>query len=176
MREIAAVTNFEIEASYDRSLVQMEDNIRMAQLHLQRLNPIHDMLNHRSRLLPPELQPGYHRGLPIYIPPRLDLEHELEQIVPPPRRIRRPNRLALTDAPVPPLSLPAGSSNDFAEIPVPTTPPRSPRAEVYINKKSGLRKKLLELCKQYDINNCWGMKNTSMIRKLKAIGVPTPYT
>ena len=67
----------------------MEDNIRMAQLHLQRLNPIHDMLNHRSRLLPPELQPGYHRGVPFSIPAHFDLEHELEQLVHPPRRIQQ---------------------------------------------------------------------------------------
>ena len=150
MREAAEVAHFAIDASYDRSLLKLEDNRRMAQLHLQTNNPIHNMLNDRSRLIPREVEPGYYRGGPfssssVSIPSHFDLERELEGLAFPQRRIQPPKRLALTDAPVPPLSLPAGSSNDGVDVPVPTTPPRSPRAEAGINRDSDLKKKLLKL-------------------------------
>ena len=137
------------------------------------------MLNVRSRLIPRELEPGYYRGGPfstssVSFPSHFNLERELEGLVFPRRRIQPPKRLALNDAPVPPLSLPAGSSNDFVDLPVPTTPPRSPRAEEKINTDSGLKKKLLKLCKQDDITTYWSMKNTTMMNKLKGIGI-NPY-
>ena len=189
VREALEHADFEIDASYGRSLLHLEDNRRMAQLQLQTVNPIHNMLNHRSRLLPPELQPGYHRGVPLSIPVRLDLEHELEEIMHPPRRIQPPKLLALTNAPVAPLSLPAGSSNDGVDVPVPTTQPRVPPqtqssrktggtggTEEDINKDDDLRQKLKELCKTHKIKSYGNMKNTTTIEKLRSLKIPIPYT